>query len=112
MRASLFGLVALRIFCLLLLVCSCGRKNNESFEREMVAGQGAYEKGDATNAITAYSKAVTLAPESIDAHLNLANAYLLANNPPAAIEECKQVLNLDHNQAAAYYMMGCAYQRL
>jgi len=42
----------------ILLTCSCRKNNKESFEKEMTAGQGAYEKGDVTNAITAYSKAV------------------------------------------------------
>jgi len=28
------------------------------------------------------------------------------------IEQCRQALNLDHNSAAAYYLMGCAHLRL
>ncbi len=67
------------------LVCSCQR-STEQFERQMTVGQGSLEKGEATNAITAYSKAVQLAPESIDARLNLANACLLANQNEAVIQ--------------------------
>lgn len=102
------GLATLTALC---LTCSC-KRSSEQFEREMTAGQGALEKREATNAITAYSKAVQLAPESIDARLNLANAYLLANQNEEVIQQCRQVLNLDHSQPAAYYLMGCAYLRL
>jgi Flp pilus assembly protein TadD len=113
MRNPLVSVMAgLAIFTPVLLLCSCKKSTTDSFERAMTTGRGAYEKGDATNAISAYSQAVKLVPESIDAHLNLANAYLLANEPEAVIDQSKQVLALDHNQAAAYYLMGCAYQRL
>ncbi len=104
----LAGLVALAA---LILVCSC-KRSTEEFERQMTVGQGSLEKGEATNAITAYSKAVELSPESIDAHLNLANAFLLANQNDAVLSQCRKVLNLDHNQPGAYYLMGCAYLRL
>ncbi|HTL55412.1 MAG TPA: FG-GAP-like repeat-containing protein [Candidatus Limnocylindrales bacterium] len=87
-----------------------GPANN--FTGLMTRGQGYLEKGDATNAIAAYSKALELAPESIDAHLDLANGYLLAGNNQAVLDECQQVLKYDHSNAAAYYLMGCAYQHL
>lgn len=107
------GLVSagLGLAAVCLMLCSCG-KSTEKFEQAMTRGQGFLEKGDATNAITAYAAAVSLAPESMDAHLNLANAYLLANNNEAVIKQCRQVLTLDHNQPAAYYLMGCAHLRL
>jgi len=75
----------------------------------MTRGQGYLEKGDATNATAVYSKAVSLEPESVDAHLNLAIAHLVAGDNQAVIGQCQQALNLDHNSAAAYYLMGCAH---
>ena len=89
-----------------------GRPPGENFTTLMTRGQGYLEKGDATNAIAAYSEAVGLVPESIDAHLDLANGYLLAGNNQPVIGECQEALKFDHNSAAAYYLMGCAYLNL
>lgn len=112
MQRSLFTpLAGLAVLAALFLNCGCNR-STEEFERQMTVGQGSLEKGEATNAVAAYSRAVQLAPESIDARLNLANAYLLANQNESAVNQCRQVLNLDHNQPAAYYLMGCGFLRL
>src|ERR1700719_4627940 len=98
--------------CLLMvLIPGCSNKGGDQFTQLMSRGNAFLEKGDATNAIAAYLKAATLAPESLDARLNLANAYLLGGDSQNAIAQCQQVLNLDHNSAAAYYLMGCAYLR-
>src|SRR5258708_30977728 len=86
-------------------------RESDRFTHLTAVGKGYLEKGDATNAIAAYSQVVKFAPESPDARLNLANAYLLANDNPKVIEQCQQALGLDHNSAAAYYLMGCAYLR-
>jgi Tfp pilus assembly protein PilF len=75
----------------------------------MTRGNGYLEKGDTTNAIAAYLKVVELAPDNLDARLNLANSYLLARDSSNVVEQCRQSLNLDPNSAAAYYLMGCAY---
>ena len=106
------ALIVLGLAVLTAFFLACSRREGDSFERAMTAGQGYLEKGDATNAITAYSKAVRLVPESIDARLNLANACLLAGDSPGVIRECEAVLKLDQNNAAAYYLMGVAYLRL
>jgi hypothetical protein len=100
------GLVALAI---LLLRPPWG---GTGFTRLMTRGNGYLEKGDATNAIAAYLQVIRLAPENLDARLNLANGCLLAGDCTNVIEQCRQALNLDHNNAAAYYLMGCAYLRL
>jgi len=84
----------------------------DTFDRVMTLGAGYLEKGEATNAINTYNKAVQLAPENLAAHLNLANAYLQGESNREAIAQCQQALNLDHNNAAAYYLLGCAYLRL
>ncbi len=75
----------------------------------MSRGNGYLEKEDATNAVAAYARAIQLAPEDINVHLNLANAYLLEGSNAAVIDLCQQALKLDHNSAAAYYVMGLAY---
>jgi len=93
-------------------VPACSKKNSDQFAQLMNRGHGFFEKGDVTNAIATYLEATTIAPESLDVRLNLANAYLLAGNFTNAIEQSHQALNLDHNGAAAYYLMGCAYLRL
>src|SRR5436190_20169222 len=93
------------------LISACSKKSEDSFTQLMTRGNGFFEKGDPTNAITTYLKAMTLAPENLDARLNLANAYLSAGDPSNAVEQCQQALSLDHNSAAAYYLMGCAWLR-
>src|SRR2546421_8100778 len=85
------------------------RPRQDQFTRLMTRGNGYLEREDAADAISLYLQAVHLAPESIDAHLNLANAYLLAGENQKAIEECQQALSLDHDSGAAYYLMGLAY---
>ena len=87
-------------------------RSEAGFTRLMTRGNGYLEKGDATNAIAAYLQVMKLAPENLDARLNLANAYLLAGDCSNVIAQCRQALNLDHNSAAAYYLMGCAHLRL
>src|SRR6266567_5558741 len=87
-------------------------QQGDRFTRLMTRGNGYLEIGDASNAITAYARAMELAPENIDVRLNLANAFLLAGDHQKVTEQCEQVLSLDHNAAAAYYLMGCAHLRL
>src|SRR5438045_2860638 len=100
-------LVWIRLSVAMLMVAAsipaCSKKGADQFTQLMTRGNGFFEKGDTTNAIATYLKAVTLSPESFDARLNLANAYLLAGEAPKVIDQCQQVLNLDHNSAAAYY---------
>src|SRR6516165_9539580 len=69
----------------------------DDFNRLMTRGNGYLEKSDATNAITTYLLAVKLAPENLDARLNLANAYLLADSSTNVIEQCQQAIELDQN---------------
>jgi tetratricopeptide (TPR) repeat protein len=86
--------------------------NGDDLTRLMTRGNGYLEKGDAANAIATCLQVVRLAPENLDARLNLANAYLLADSSTNVIEQCQQALDLDPNSGAAYYLMGCAYLRL
>jgi tetratricopeptide (TPR) repeat protein len=100
------------LFWLLVAIPACSPNREDQFTRLMTRGNGLLESGDATNAIATFSEAVKLAPENLDARLNLANAFLLAGDSTNVIEQCRQSLNRDHNSGAAYYLMGCAHLRL
>ncbi len=91
---------------------SRSNRGESGFTRLMTRGNGYLEKGDATNAIAVYQQVVKMAPANLDARLNLANACLLAGDGSNVVEQCRLALNLDHNSAAAYYLMGCAHLRL
>ena len=89
-KRALWILIVLAALALVLLIVFRG--HDPGFERLMTSGRGYLEKGEATNAVRAYAQAVKAAPESIDARLNLANAFLLANNGPGVIEQCQRVI--------------------
>jgi Flp pilus assembly protein TadD len=86
--------------------------SGDEFARVMSVGKNYYDKGEAAKAVEAFRKAVELQPTHPDALLNLANACLLAGRSDDALEYAQEVLNLDHNAAAAYYVAGCANVRL
>ena len=106
MQKRLLWIGAALLVAVGLLLLLKNRPSEDRFTRLMTRGNGFLEGGDATNAIALYVEAIKLAPESVDAHLNLANAYLLAGDNAKAIEQGQQALNLDRNSAAAYYVMG------
>ena len=85
---------------------------DDQFGRAMSVGSGYLSKGEGTNAAIAFSTALEYSPESVDATLNLANAYLLTGQNDLVIQKCQRALSLDHNSAAAFYLMGCAQMHL
>ncbi len=89
-----------------------GASDGDEFARLMNTGKSHYEKGDATNAIEAFQRAVSLQPTHPDALLNLANACLLAGRSEDTVGYARQVLSLDTQSAAADYLAGCANLRL
>ncbi len=114
----------MRDFPFLVVVClvlsclfptGCGRKSalSESgeFSRLMNSGKTYYEQGDALKALGAFQTAVKLQPTANDAHLNLANAALLAGNATQALAAASIVIERDSN-AASHYLAGCAFLRL
>jgi len=111
-KLTLWILAALALVVLVVIVLKRPAQPADEFARWMTRGNGFLEAGDATNAITAYQQAVQLAPESLEARLNLANAFRLAGDSQKVIEQCGLILELDHNSAGAYYLMGCAHLRL
>jgi Flp pilus assembly protein TadD len=103
-------------------LAGCKRNSSDSPDRPadpsgqflslMNAGKNFLDQGDATNALAAYKKAEVIAPNDADLRLNLANCHLLAGAPAEAIREADEVLKLEPNSAAAYFVKGSAYLRL
>ena len=108
----------LLVFCLTVLVIGLGlwfytRKfskilSKDDFVHLTNAGKNYFDRGEADKATTAFQKALKLNPAHPDAHLNLANAFLLAGQNEQAITEAQEVLSLDRNSAAALYVLGVA----
>jgi tetratricopeptide (TPR) repeat protein len=96
-----------------MLFTGCKKKtDSDDFTRLSNLGKSALEKADSAKAVEVFSQALKLAPTSPDAQLNLANAFLLANQPENAIKQAETVLSVEPNSAAAYYIIGCANLRL
>ena len=83
----------------------------DQFTRLSNLGKSQLEQGDGAKAVTFFQQALTLNPSALEAHLNLANAHLLANQSDAAIRAAAEALRLDANSAAAHYITGCAWLR-
>ena len=111
-KFTLWIFIALGLAVLAAVLLKRPSRSGDEFTRLMTRGNGLLESGDATNAIATYLQVVKLGAESLDARLNLANAFLLAGDFHGVIEQCQQALNLNHNSAAAYYLSGCAQLRL
>ncbi|MCX8107733.1 MAG: tetratricopeptide repeat protein, partial [Verrucomicrobiae bacterium] len=78
----------------------------------MITGKNYLDQQQWEKAIPLFEKSLELEPGRPDAHLNLANAYLLSGNPDKAVEHAQQALSFDRNLAAAYYVAACGYMRL
>ena len=105
---------------LTIVLTSCGKRPmtgaasgnaEEEFMALMNSGKNYLDKGSSTQAVIAFEKAVKLQPTQADAHLNLANAQLLAGNADAALKQAREVIALDNNSAAAHFVAGCALNR-
>lgn len=106
------------IAVLLMFAVGCKKAANptpaasEDFLALLNVGKSQYEKGDAATAITSFEKAVQRQPTSVDARLDLANAYLAAGQPEKVFAQTQQVLGMEPQSGAAHYLAGCAYLRL
>src|SRR5213596_1346376 len=78
----------------------------------MNAGKNYLDQGDATNALALYKKAEAIVPNDADVRLNLANCYWLWGAAVEAIREADEVLTLEPNSAAAYFVKGATSLRL
>ena len=85
--------------------------SNEAFAQAMASGKTFYDKGDPNKAIAAFQTALSMNPANPDAHLNLANALLAANQPGQAALHATEVLRFDPGSGAAHYVLGCSLLR-
>src|SRR5437867_5023578 len=113
-RAALAAAVQRAALALLLglAIVAC-RKGEEAdqFTRLSNLGKSQLEQGNGARAVEFFQQALRHKPSAIEAHLNLANAHLLANQTTEAIRAANEALRLDANSAAAYYVIGCAWLR-
>lgn len=114
MRRSFLSLLVLA--CLagaaLLLLRRRAAAPSEGFVQMVGRGNALFTAGNVPGAAAIYERALALAPESVDVRLNLANAWLRLGRDADAIAMAREALRLDRNNAAAYYLMGCADMHL
>lgn len=87
------------------------RDANAPFAQAMASGKTFYEKGDPAKAIETFQSALAMNPANPDVHLNLANAFLLANQPGPVVRHAEEVLRYQPGSAAAHFLLGCAALR-
>ncbi len=109
-------LTATVLACCLMVACKKSETPGTAsasgdFMTLMNVGKSQFEKGDSAEAVATFEKAVAMQPTSIDARLNLANAYLLAGQPTKVLEQTAQVIDMDPMSSGAHYLAGCAYLR-
>ena len=75
-------------------------------------GKAQLDHLDFANAISSFQKATQISPTDENTWRDLAVAYLRAGQSESAIDAARQVLALNHNSAAAYYIEGSAQLRL
>ena len=101
------------LLCILLVLPACKRaKTQDDFIRLTNVGKNYYESGQATKALAPLQQALAQNPANADAHLNVAVAALAADQSDVAVKHAQEVLNLDRNSGAAYYILGSAHLRL
>ena len=84
----------------------------EQFLGLLNLGKGQLDGDDAAAAARSFEAALRILPTDIDARLDLAVAELWTDRPDAAIEAARRVLALDKVSAPAYFIIGCASNRL
>ncbi len=71
-----------------------------------------YDKGDSARAITEFSAALRLAPDSYGIYVGRGLAYALAHRWPEAIADYSEAIRLDPDSASTYIHRGYAYYNL
>ena len=89
-----------------------GAVGEDDFFKLTNTGKNLYDRGDTNGSITTLEKALKLNHANIDAHLNVANAYLKANIPEKALQHAQEALKLDPKSGAAHFLAGSAYLRM
>lgn len=81
------------------------------FVNLMNSGKTFGDNGDTTRAVEVFRRSLALNPQNPDVHLNLANAYLLANQAPEAAIHAAEATHLEPGGAAGHFVLGCALLR-
>src|SRR2546422_14051 len=92
-------LSSLLLISLALSLASCKQAAKDEFTRLTNTGKNYYDRGEAQKAVAVLEQALALNPSHPDAHLNLASAYLLANQPDKALAHAQETLKQDPNSA-------------
>ena len=85
-------------------------KAGDEFTRLTNTGKNYYDQGQADKAAAALESALKLRPEHPDAHLNLANACLRANQPQKALDHAQEAGSRPQLGSGPFYqrLRGCA----
>lgn len=83
----------------------------DQFVTWMNSGKTFGAQGDVPRALEVFRKSLALNPQNPDVHANLANAYLLANQPDQAARHAAETAHLEPSAAAGHYLLGCALLR-
>jgi tetratricopeptide (TPR) repeat protein len=84
-----------------------------AFIEAMNTGKNYLDQGrqGAPKAIEVFIEAVSLNSGNVDAALNLANAYLLNNQPEQALPAAERAIEINRQMAAGHYLRGCSLLR-
>ena len=84
-------------------------ENDENYNNKGVI---LVELGDLNQAVEAYSRAISLNPNFVDAYFNRANAYDLSGLHQLALNDYDQIINLDRADLFVWINRGVALKRL
>lgn len=74
-------------------------------------GMAQLQAGDLRAGVTTLEKLLTHVPDDLEAHANLAAAYLLLDDPPRAQHHARRAIALQPHRVAAYVNLGIALAR-
>jgi tetratricopeptide (TPR) repeat protein len=86
-----------------------GSNDESQFAQLMTSGRSYYASGNPQKAIELFQQALAMNPANPDVHLNLANAFLLANQPAQSLVHSLEAQQLEAGNPAGFYLAGCAY---
>ncbi len=88
-----------------------GVDNEQRYAALMNSGATFLSQGDAMRAVESFQQARAMNPANPDVHVNLANAYLRANQPAQAAVHAAEAAHLEQGSGAGPYLLGCALLR-
>jgi len=85
--------------------------NDARYAALMNSGATFLNQGEGLRAVDAFQKARAMNPANPDVQINLANAYLRANQPAQAAFYAAEAAQLEPGVGAGFYLLGCALLR-